>query len=62
MHGETPNVDGRTLGEAATAVAERPGQEVVVPLESPLKPTGGIAMLRGNLAGLTEKLGGYPKG
>src|ERR671918_60319 len=45
VHGEAPNVDGRTLGEIATAVVERPGQEVVVPIETPLKPTGGLAIL-----------------
>ena len=44
-----PNVDGRSLGEIAAAV-ERPGQEVVVPIETPLKPTGGIGILYGNLS------------
>ena len=40
--GSAPNVDGRTLGEVAAAVEETAGQEVVVPLETPLKPTGGL--------------------
>jgi dihydroxy-acid dehydratase len=63
VHGEAPNVDGRTLGEIAAAVAERPGQEVVVPLETPLKPTGGLAILRGNLApeGCVVKLAGHER-
>jgi dihydroxy-acid dehydratase len=63
VHGEAPTVDGRTLGEIATAVAERPGQEVVVPIETPLKPTGGLAILRGNLApeGCVVKLAGHER-
>ena len=43
VHGDAPTVDGRTLGEAATAVVETPGQEVVVPIDAPIKPTGGLA-------------------
>ena len=39
LHGSARNVDGRSLAEIAAAVEERPGQEVVVPLEQPLKPT-----------------------
>jgi dihydroxy-acid dehydratase len=63
VHGDAPNVDGRTLGEIAAAVVERPGQEVVVPLETPLKPTGGLAILRGNLApeGCVVKLAGHER-
>ena len=63
VHAEARNVDGRTLGEIATAVVERPGQEVVVPLETPLKPTGGLAILRGNLApeGCVVKLAGHER-
>ncbi len=63
VHGEAPNVDGRTLGEVAAAVVERPGQEVVVPIETPLKPTGGLAILRGNLApeGCVVKLAGHER-
>jgi len=56
----TPNVDGRTLGEIAKTVAETEGQQVVVPIETPLKPRGGLAILRGNLApdGCVVKLAG----
>jgi dihydroxy-acid dehydratase len=63
VHANARNVDGRTLGEIATAVVERPGQEVVVPLETPLKPTGGLAILRGNLApdGCVVKLAGHER-
>jgi dihydroxy-acid dehydratase len=63
VHGAAPNVDGRSLGQIATAVVERPGQEVVVPIERPLKPTGGLAILRGNLApeGCVVKLAGHER-
>ena len=56
----TRNVDGRTLGEIADAVVETEGQQVVVPIERPLKPRGGLAILRGNLApgGCVVKLAG----
>jgi dihydroxy-acid dehydratase len=63
IHGETPNVDGRTLAEIAAAVVETPGQEVVVPLERPLKPVGGLSILRGSLApeGCVVKLAGHER-
>jgi len=63
VHGDAPNVDGRALAEIATAVEERPGQEVVVPIDRPLKPTGGLAVLRGNLApeGCVVKLAGHER-
>jgi dihydroxy-acid dehydratase len=58
-----PTVDGRTLGEVATAVLERPGQEVVVSWDEPLKPRGGLAVLRGSLApdGSVVKLAGHER-
>ena len=63
VHAGAPNVDGRSLGEIAAAVEERPGQEVVVPIETPLKPTGGLAILYGNLApeGCVVKLAGHER-
>jgi dihydroxy-acid dehydratase len=63
VHAGAPNVDGRSLGEIAAAVEERPGQEVVVPIEEPLKPIGGLAVLRGNLApeGCVVKLAGHER-
>ncbi len=63
VHGDSPNVDGRSLAEVATAVVETPGQEVVVPIETPLKATGGLAILRGNLApeGSVVKLAGHER-
>jgi dihydroxy-acid dehydratase len=63
VHGDAPNVDGRSLADIATAVIERPGQDVVVPIERPLKATGGLAILRGNLApeGAVVKLSGHER-
>ncbi|HTI36737.1 MAG TPA: dihydroxy-acid dehydratase [Vicinamibacterales bacterium] len=43
-------VTGRTIGEEARMAQESPGQPVVRPLSNPLKPTGGLAILRGSLA------------
>jgi dihydroxy-acid dehydratase len=43
-------VTGRTLGEEAAACREKAGQEVVRPLSEPLKPNGGLVILKGNLA------------
>jgi dihydroxy-acid dehydratase len=63
VHGDAPNVDGRSLAEVAAGVVETPGQEVVVPIERPLKATGGLAVLRGNLApeGSVVKLAGHER-
>ncbi|HET7677809.1 MAG TPA: dihydroxy-acid dehydratase [Candidatus Limnocylindrales bacterium] len=56
-------VDGRTLGEIAAATVETPGQQVVRPIEDPLKPSGGLAILRGTLApeGCVIKLAGHER-
>ena len=63
VHGDTLNVDGRTLSQIAAATKEEPGQEVVLTIEKPLKPRGGIAILRGNLApeGCVVKLAGHDR-
>jgi dihydroxy-acid dehydratase len=50
IHPDAETVEGRTLGEVAAAVVEQPGQEVVHPIEQPIKPTGSLRILRGNLA------------
>ena len=41
---------GRTIGQEAGNAHETPGQEVVRPLDNPVKETGGLVILRGNLA------------
>jgi len=50
VHIGAPTVDGRTVGDVATAVVEREGQEVVRPIGDPIKPSGSLRILRGNLA------------
>jgi dihydroxy-acid dehydratase len=63
VHEEARGVDGRSLREVADGTHERPGQEVVVRWDAPLKPTGGLAILRGNLApdGCVVKLAGHER-
>jgi dihydroxy-acid dehydratase len=63
LHADTPTVSGRTIGEYAREAQEAPGQRVVRPLEDPIKPTGGLAILRGNLApeGCVVKLAGHER-
>ncbi len=50
LHADALTVTGRTIGEEASRARETPGQRVVRPLSDPLKPTGGLVILRGNLA------------
>ena len=47
---ETRNVDGRTLGEIAAGVEETEGQEVIATIDRPIKKSGSLRILRGNLA------------
>ena len=63
LHEDAATVHGQTIGELARDAEETPGQEVVSPLSNPLKPTGGIAILRGNLApdGCVVKLSGHER-
>ena len=63
VHADARTVDGRTLREVGQAVQETPGQEVVVSWDEPLKATGGLAILRGNLApdGCVVKLAGHER-
>ena len=63
LHAGAPNVDGRSLEQIGTAVREQPGQDVIRPLDRPITPTGGIAVLRGNLApdGCVVKLSGHER-
>ena len=63
LHTDELTVTGRTIGEEANAATETEGQVVVRPVDAPLKPTGGFAILRGNLApdGCVLKLAGQDK-
>jgi dihydroxy-acid dehydratase len=61
LHSDALTASGRTIGDEAQAATETPQQEVVRPLEKPLKPTGGLVILKGNLApeGCVVKVAGH---
>jgi len=61
IQGNCLTVTGRTLAEEAADVVETPGQEVIRPLDRPLKATGGLVILKGNLApeGAVLKVAGH---
>src|SRR5690349_2730386 len=63
LHGDAETVTGRTIGEHAAEASETEGQRVVRPLSEPLKPTGGFAILHGNIApdGCVVKLAGHER-
>ena len=63
IHEDTLTVTGKTLKEAAQDAQEETGQEVVRPMANPLKPTGGLVILKGNLApeGCVVKVAGYER-
>ena len=63
LHAQAPTVTGRTVGEIADEAVETEGQRVVRPLDDPIKPTGGLAILHGNLApeGCVVKLAGHER-
>jgi dihydroxy-acid dehydratase len=50
LHKDLLTVSGHSLGHEAGRASEQPGQQVVRPLASPLSPSGGLVVLRGNLA------------
>ncbi len=54
---------GRTIGEEAGRAIETPGQDVVRPLANPIKPNGGLVILKGNLApeGCVVKIAGHER-
>ncbi|HMC75885.1 MAG TPA: dihydroxy-acid dehydratase [Vicinamibacterales bacterium] len=63
LHADCVTVTGKTIAEEAASAVEAPGQEVVRPAASPLKPSGGLVILRGNLApdGCVVKLSGHDR-
>ncbi len=63
LHPDAMTVTGRTIGEHAREATETDGQEVVRPLDAPIKTSGGIAILRGNIApeGCVVKLSGHER-
>jgi dihydroxy-acid dehydratase len=63
IHPDAPTVTGKTIGEEAATAEEADGQQVVRPLDKPIQETGGLAILRGNLApeGCVVKLAGHER-
>ncbi len=63
LRGDAPTIDGRTIAEIAAGAQETEGQKVVLPIETPLKATGGLAILHGTLApdGCVVKLAGHER-
>jgi dihydroxy-acid dehydratase len=63
LHRDAITVTGRSIGEHASEASEKEGQQVVRSLSQPLKPTGGFAILRGNIAphGCVVKLAGHER-
>ena len=61
LHGNQPTVTGRTIGEEAKDAMETPGQQVLRHFTHPIKPTGGLVILKGNLApeGCVVKVAGH---
>ncbi|MBA2602079.1 MAG: dihydroxy-acid dehydratase [Acidobacteria bacterium] len=61
LHADSITVTGRTIGEHAAEATEAADQTVVRPLSNPLKPTGGLVILKGNIApdGCVVKVAGY---
>jgi dihydroxy-acid dehydratase len=63
LKGNCKTVTGKTIGEEAKNAREAAGQPVVRPLSEPLSPTGGLVILKGNLApeGCVVKLSGHTR-
>jgi dihydroxy-acid dehydratase len=63
LHGHVPTVSGRSLLQEAQLAQETSGQIVIAPLARPLKATGGLVVLRGNLApeGCVVKMSGHER-
>jgi len=63
LDGSTPTVSGRTLAQESLLAEESTGQHVIHHLDNPLKPTGGLVILKGNLApeGSVIKVAGHER-
>ncbi len=61
LHGNALTVSGKNIGDEAKSATETSAQEVVRPLANPIKPTGGLVILKGNLApeGCVVKVTGH---
>jgi len=63
VDGKQMTPSGRTIGEEASLAVETPGQDVVRPLSNPIKPNGGLVILKGNIApeGCVVKIAGHER-
>lgn len=63
LHGDVVTVTGKTVAEEAANAVEQPGQDVIVSTDHPLKATGGLVILKGNLApdGCVIKVAGHER-
>ncbi|MEG9435822.1 dihydroxy-acid dehydratase [Edaphobacter sp. HDX4] len=63
IDGSQITVTGKTLAEEAEHAVETPNQAVIYPVDHPLKPTGGLVILKGNLApeGCVVKVAGHER-
>ncbi len=63
LRGDELTVTGRTIGEEAREARESSGQQVIRPLSSPIQATGGLVILKGNLApeGCVVKMAGHTR-
>jgi dihydroxy-acid dehydratase len=63
LHGSAKTVTGLVISAEAEKAVETPHQEVIMPLNKPLKPTGGLVILKGNLApeGCVAKISGHER-
>jgi dihydroxy-acid dehydratase len=61
LHADALTVTGKTIGEEAQKAKETPGQEVVYRADKPINPSGGLVILKGNLApeGCVVKVAGH---
>ena len=61
LHSDAMTVTGQTIGEVADSAQETAGQKVMRPVSDPITPTGGLVILRGNLApdGCVVKVAGH---
>ena len=61
LHGECLTVTGKTIADEAETAQESQGQEVIRPTSAPIKPNGGLVILKGNLApeGCVMKIAGH---
>ena len=63
LHASAKTVTGLTIRSRGEKAMETPGQEVIAPLDKPLKTTGGLVILKGNLApeGCVAKISGHER-